>query len=92
MAEVKNNEQAKNLLDAVRKHAEGHIAKHRANVMVYMNQTVGIGEHSDIIETIELELEHMAKYHDQLDMIKTYIDPVLSRMKINIYRDKRKCL
>ena len=46
--------------------------------MVYMNQTVGIGEHSDIIETIELELEHMAKYHDQLDMIKTYIDPVLS--------------
>ena len=40
--------------------------------MVYMNQTVGIGEHSDIIETIELELEHMAKYHG-LDMIKTYM-------------------
>ena len=37
----------------------------------------------DIIETIELELEQIAKYHDQLEMIKTYIDPVLSP-----YQDK----
>lgn len=57
------------LLDAVRKHAEGHIAKHKANVLVYLNQTVGIGEHSDIIETIELELEQIAKYQDQIDML-----------------------
>lgn len=57
------------LLDAVRKHAEGHIAKHKANILVYLNQTVGIGEHSDIIETIEKELEEIAKYQDQIDMI-----------------------
>ena len=57
------------LLDAVRKHAEGHIAKHKANILVYLNQTVGIGEHSDIIETIELELEQIAKYQDQIDMV-----------------------
>ena len=57
------------LLDAVRKHAEGHIAKHKANILVYLNQTVGIGEHSDIIETIELELEQIAKYQDQIDML-----------------------
>ena len=69
---------SKHMLEALVKHAEGHIAKHKSNVLVYMNQTVGIGEHSDIIETIELELEQIAKYHDQLEMIKTYIDPVLS--------------
>ena len=40
------------LLQAVRKHAEGHVAKHVANVEVYLNQSVGIGEHSDIIEAI----------------------------------------
>ena len=57
------------LLDAVRKHAEGHIAKHKANILVYLNQTVGIGEHSDIIETIEKELEQIAKYQDQIDML-----------------------
>lgn len=79
-----HEEQAKQLLEAVRKHAEGNIAKHRANVMVYMNQTVGIGEHSDIVETIGLELDEMAKYNDQIEMIDKYVDPVVSP-----YEDKK---
>ena len=60
------------LLQAVRKHAEGHVAKHVANVEVYLNQSVGIGEHSDIIEAIEIELEHISKYQDQIDMLDKY--------------------
>ena len=61
------------LLNAVRKHAEGHVAKHVANVEVYLNQSVGIGEHSDIIESIEQELEEIAKYNDQLEVLEKYI-------------------
>ena len=60
------------LLDAVRQHAEGHIAKHKANVLVYLNNPVGIGEHPDIIEAIEGELMEMAKYQDQLEMLDKY--------------------
>jgi hypothetical protein len=60
------------LLQAVRKHAEGHVAKHVANVEVYLNSTIGIGEHSDIIETIELELEHISKYQDQIEILDLY--------------------
>jgi len=60
------------LLDAVRKHAEGHIAKHKANVLVYLNNPAGIGEHPDIIEAIESELMEMAKYQDQLEMLDKY--------------------
>ena len=60
------------LLDAVRKHAEGHIAKHKANVLVYLNNPAGIGEHSDIIEAVEVELEQIAKYQDQLDVLDTH--------------------
>ena len=60
------------LLEATRKHAEGHVAKHVANVEVYLNQSVGIGEHSDIIESIELELEQIAKYQDQIDILEKY--------------------
>ena len=60
------------LLQAVRKHAEGHIEKHKANVEVYLNQSVGIGEHSDIIEAIEIELEEIAKYQDQIDLLDKY--------------------
>jgi len=60
------------LLDAVRKHAEGHVAKHKANVLVYLNNPAGIGEHPDIIEAIEGELMEMAKYQDQLEMLDKY--------------------
>ena len=60
------------LLEATRKHAEGHVAKHVANVEVYLNSSIGIGEHSDIIEAIEMELEHIAKYQDQIEILDLY--------------------
>lgn len=60
------------LIEALRLHAEGHIAKHRANVEVYLKNTTGIGEHPDIIEAMEGELMEMAKYHDQLEMLEKY--------------------
>lgn len=62
----------KEILQALIKHAEGHIEKHRANVMVYLERPVGIGDHPDILEAIEKELEIIAKYHDQLEILKTY--------------------
>ena len=53
-------------------HAEGHIKKHSANVEIYLNNSIGIGEHSDIIETIEKEVEKLAHAADKIEAIKTY--------------------
>jgi len=65
------------LINAIRSHLAGQINKHLANVEVYMNNTIGIGEHSDIIETIELELEKVSNYHDKLEMLtKYFIQPL----------------
>ena len=60
------------LLKALKTHAEGNIAKHKANVEVYLNNTVGIGEHSDIVETLEKELNSIATYEDQLEVLNKY--------------------
>ena len=60
------------LLKAVKSHAQGHIDKHVANIEVYLANPAGIGEHSDIIEAIEVELEEIAKYQDQLDIVEKY--------------------
>ena len=60
------------LLKAVLAHANGEIAKHRANVNVYLEHPAGIGEHSDITEAIETELNIIAKYQDQVDVINKY--------------------
>jgi hypothetical protein len=62
------------LLDALRKHAEGHIAKHKANIEVYLHSTTGIGEHPDIVEAMEAEMMEIAKYDDVLEMLDKYFD------------------
>ena len=43
-----------------------------ANVEVYLNNPVGIVEHSNIVESIEQELDMIAKYQDQIDIINKY--------------------
>ena len=60
------------LIKALLAHAQGDIAKHKANIEVYLANPVGIGEHSNIIEAIEGELDMIAKYQDQIDVIHKY--------------------
>jgi len=60
------------MLKALRMHAEAEIELHKTNVEVYMQKVVGIGEHSDIIETIQKELDAMAAAEDRLEMLEKY--------------------
>ena len=62
----------KQLLNAVKTHAEGHIAKHIANIEVYLQNPVGIGEHNQIVEAIEEQLDEIAKYNDQIEMVENF--------------------
>ncbi len=64
------------LLNAVRQHAIGHIAKHKANIEVYLNSAVGVGEHPDIIEVIEKELAMIGKYNEQVEMLNKYFNVI----------------
>ena len=57
------------MISAARKHAEAELELHKANIEVYMRQVVGIGEHSDVIETIQKELDKMAQAQDRIDML-----------------------
>ena len=60
------------LINAARSHYAGHINKHIANIEVLLNNPVGIGEHQDIQEAIEIELGHIADYHDKLEMLNKF--------------------
>ena len=44
------------IIQALVTSAEGNVAKHKMNVEVYLNNPVGVGEHSDIMETIQEEI------------------------------------
>ena len=62
------------LLAALKSYYVGHINKHIANIEIYLRTSVGIGEHSDIHESIDKELEKVAVYDDRLAMIAKYFE------------------
>lgn len=60
------------LLKAAKMHAQGEYERAKTNVLVYLNQSVGIGEHSDIVEAIQKELDTMATADDRLTMLERF--------------------
>jgi hypothetical protein len=60
------------MIKTARMHAEAEIQLHKTILDIYMTQSIGIGEHSDIMETINLELDKMAAAYDRLEMLDLY--------------------
>ena len=61
-----------NLVKALAKKYEADILNAKANIEVYVTNPAGIGEHSDVSEAIQVELDKIARYHDQIEVIDKY--------------------
>ena len=62
------------ILNASKSYYVGLINKHIANVEIYLSKSVGIGEHSDILASIDKEIAEIGKYDDRLSMIIKYFE------------------
>ena len=60
------------LIAALKAHAQGEIAMHKANVEVYLQNAGGIGEHPDITQAMQEELDKIARWDDQLEVLNKY--------------------
>ena len=58
------------LKHALVKYYEGLVAKHRYNIEVYYKNPEGIGEHSDIIEAVDIELTKLVDAQDKLNAVR----------------------
>lgn len=63
------------LLEALAKKLEGEIAVAKANVEVYLNQSVGIGEHPDLVGAIEEQVAKIAEAEEKLDTLRRHFLP-----------------
>ena len=65
-----------NLRDEILKNQKtyynGLIAKHQQNVEIYLNQPVGIGEHSDVMAAIDTEINAIEQAHEKIVIIDSY--------------------
>ena len=57
------------LVHATKSHLQGMFDAHIANVHVYMANPAGIGEHSDIIQAIDEQIDKAANAQEKLDYI-----------------------
>ncbi len=60
------------LMKALIAKLRGDIEVHKANILVYVRNPAGIGEHSDIVETIEKEVAHIAEAEDKIETINKH--------------------
>ena len=68
------------LIDALRAHYQGEIAKHKANVEVFLENSTGVGEHPDVVETINLEITKIAEAEDNLNVLEKHFNQTLPRI------------
>ena len=60
------------LIRASRLHFKAHIEKHIINIENMMENSVGVAEHPDIMDSIEKELGIISEYEDKLAVLNKY--------------------
>jgi hypothetical protein len=60
------------LLLALEKKLEGEVAVAKANIEVYISQSVGIGEHPDLVGAIEEQLVKLAEAEEKLETLQKH--------------------
>ena len=60
------------IVDALEKKHEAKMAEAEANIKVYMENPVGVGDHPDIVETIDKEMQKITKAKEMLDELANW--------------------
>ena len=64
----------KGILDALIAQAEGSISKAKMNVEVYLTNPVGIGEHPDVLGSIQDQIDVIAESQERLDVLYSLLN------------------
>ena len=57
------------ILRALQAKYEGEREYHKANIEIYLSNPAGIGEHSDVLEAINVELERMVAADEKIHIL-----------------------
>jgi len=65
----------KQLREALILRYQGEVASAKANITVYMNSSVGIGEHPDIVGAIDEQLDKLTAAEEKLQAVEKHFVP-----------------
>ena len=61
------------MLAALKLYAEGQIELHKMNVEVYLTNPAGIGEHPDVAEALDTQVEKYATAKEKYDAVESIL-------------------
>ena len=62
------------IVDALMRDAESKINLARRDIFILLNNPVGVGDHPNITETIQGQLDIMSQNKDRLNILMEYFD------------------
>tara|TARA_Y100001972_G_scaffold103384_1_gene129641 strand:+ start:703 stop:909 length:207 start_codon:yes stop_codon:yes gene_type:complete len=60
------------IIDALEKKYEAQRSEAEANIKVYMEKPVGVGDHINIVETIDKEMQKISKANEMLEELANW--------------------
>ena len=60
------------IIEALRKRYESQIAEGKANIQVYLDNPVGIGEHPDLVSAVDSQVQVIANATDKLEILDMF--------------------
>lgn len=60
------------LLQALEAKYEAEVLKAKANIDVYVTSSVGIGEHPDLVEALDTQLQALADAEEKLSVLQSH--------------------
>ena len=62
------------MLDALRAEAQGNIEKAKTNIEIYLHNPVGIGEHPDVLASIQEQLDIIAHEEERIEVLDKHFN------------------
>ena len=64
------------ILEALKARYEAEIAEADATANIYLENSVGIGEHPDLVAAVDSEMSKLATARDKLNTLKEYWETI----------------
>ncbi len=70
----------KTIINALRAYYIGEVEKAKANVSIFLENSVGVGEHPDVLDSISNQIETIARFEDNIAALDKHFNQSLPKI------------
>ncbi len=63
-----------NILKTLKKYYESQVEFHKVNLDILLDNTVGVAEHADVMNTVDTEIAKIAEWEEKLQILSKHYE------------------